>query len=427
VILKGTLKTPFKLIKMDSNVKQGEKAAILAGTTTLFFALSKLIIGIIAGSVVLIADSIHSFSDTIGTIIAWIGLKISQKKATKKFRYGYYKAESIAAFIISGFILYAAYEIISTSYRRLFILSGITIPIIAISVAILDGIFMFSVGTYEIKVGKKTHSQSLISDGRESRTHLFSSSVVLIGIIATILKIPYMEGIAGIIIGIIIIREGIGSLKDSTFSLMDISPDKEIEKKIIKILRKEKKILKFRDLKLRKAGMYILGELTIMLKKGIKVSEAHKITEKIEEKIKFESSQIESIVIHTEPFKSKKQKIIIPIKKRQGLNSEIIDHFGRAENLMFIELNGKKLENFYYKKNPHLLREVRAGLNLIKDILKENPDILITKQVGRISFHSLRDNLVELYHTEDSIVKDALNNYLKDNLKPLEEPTKEKD
>jgi len=412
---------------MNSNIKQGEKATVLAGATTFFFALSKLIVGLIAGSIVLIADSIHSFSDTIGTVIAWVGLKISQKKATKKFRYGYYKAESIAAFIISGFILYAAYEIISTSYRRLFILSGITIPIIAISVAILDGIFMFSVGTYEIKVGKKIHSQSLISDGKESRTHLFSSSIVLIGILATIFKIPYFEGIAGIIIGIIIIKEGIESLKDSTFSLMDISPDKEIEKKIIKILRKEKNIKKFRDLKLRKAGMYILGELTIMLKKGIKVSEAHKITEDIEEKIKTEIKQIESITIHTEPFKSKKQKIMIPIRKRKGLKSEIINHFGRAENLMFIELDGKKLENFYYKKNPYLFKEVRAGLNLIKDTLKENPDSLITKQLGRISFHSLRDNAIELYYTEDDIVKDALNNYLQNNLEHLEEPTKEKD
>jgi len=412
---------------MNSNIKQGEKATVLAGAVTFFFALSKLIVGLLAGSIVLIADSIHSFSDTIGTVIAWVGLKISQKKATKKFRYGYYKAESIAAFIISGFILYAAYEIISTSYRRLFILSGITIPIIAISVAILDGIFMFSVGTYEIKVGKKIHSQSLISDGKESRTHLFSSSVVLIGILATIFRIPYFEGIAGIIIGIIIIKEGIESLKDSTYSLMDISPDKKIEKKIIKILKKEKKILKFRDLKLRKAGMYILGELTIMLKKGIKVSEAHKLTENIEEKIKSEINQIESITIHTEPFKSKKQKIIIPIKKRKGLNSEIIDHFGRAENLMFIELKGKKLENFYYKKNPYILKEVRAGLNLVKDTVKENPDVLITKQVGRISFHSLRDNLIELLHTEDNVVKDALDNYFKGKLKHLEEPTKEKD
>jgi len=412
---------------MNSDVKQGEKAAILAGTVTFFFALSKLIVGLIAGSVVLIGDSIHSFSDTIGTIIAWIGLKISQKKATEKFRYGYYKAESIAAFIISGFILYAAYEIISISYKRLFVLSGITIPLIAISVAVLDGIFMFSVGTYEIKVGKKIRSQSLISDGKESRTHLFSSSVVLIGILATIFKIPYLEGIAGTIIGFIIIKEGIESLKDSTFSLMDISPDKKIEKKILRILKKEKKILKFRDLKLRKAGMYILGELTIMLKKGIKISEAHKITENIEEKIKSEINQIESITIHTEPFKSKKQKIIIPIKKRKGLNSEIIDHFGRAENLMFIELKGKKLENFYYKKNPYILREVRAGLNLVRDTVKENPDILITKQVGRISFHSLRDNLIELLYTQDDLVKDALDNYFKGKLKHLEEPTKEKD
>lgn len=412
---------------MNSNIKKGEKAAILAGATTLFFALSKLIVGLIAGSVVLIADSIHSFSDTIGTIIAWAGLKISQKKATKKFRYGYYKAESIAAFIISGFILYAAYEIISTSYKRLFILSGITIPIIAISVAILDGIFMFSVGTYEIKIGKKTHSQSLISDGRESRTHLFSSSIVLIGILATILKISYMEGIAGIIIGIIIIREGLESLKDSTFSLMDISPDKEIEKKILKIIRKEKRIITFRDLRLRKAGMYILGELTIMLKKGVKVSDAHKITKDLEQKIKSEINQIESLAIHTEPFKSKKQKIMIPILKRKGLNSEIIDHFGRAENFIFIELNGKKLENFYYRKNPYLLKEVRAGLNVVKKIMKENPDVLITKQLGRISFYALRDNSVELYYTKDTIVKDALNNYFKNNLKLLEEPTREKD
>jgi len=411
---------------MSDSLKQGEKASFIAGLVTLLFALAKLIVGLLAGSVILIADSIHSFSDLLGTVIAWVGLRISQKKATAKFKYGFYKAESLAALIIAILIIYAAWEIGTTSYNHLFSFSSLTLPIVAISVAILDGIFMFWVGTYERNVAKKIKSQSLLADGTESRLHIFSSSIVIVGLLAAVFKLPYLEGIAGLLIALLVAKEGLVFLKDAIYSLMDISPDKKVEDKIKRIIRKNN-VESFRDLRLRKSGMSIFGEVTVAFKKIIKIPDAHHITEKIENQIKEQVPEVESVNIHIEPRQSKKNKILIPIKSRKGLNSELIEHFGRANDFMFIEVMGHKIKNFYYRKNPYIKKEVRAGLSATKLVLKENPDLIITKQLGRISFHALRDSLVEVFYTDECLADKAMEKYFKGELKLLEEPTKEKD
>jgi len=217
--------------------EKGRKTTIIAILTTTIFALGKAMVGVISGSIVLIADAIHSMADSVSAFFVWLGLKIAQRKPTEKFPYGFYKAENIAALIVSFLILFAGYEIIKESINRLFSQYELSIPIIAIGIALLDAIVMFFIGSYEIRVGKRINSQSLIADGKESKMHLFSSSMVLMGLFFAWFKIPYLEGIMGILISFFVFKVGIDSVKDSVFALMDVSPSKEIEEKVKKVLK----------------------------------------------------------------------------------------------------------------------------------------------------------------------------------------------
>ena len=109
------------------------------------------------------------------------------------------------------------------------------------------------------------------------------------------------------------------------------------------------------------------------------------------------------------------------------MNSRIDDKFGRVNYFIFVTVDKKseKIESEYIKENPHKEKSVRAGFYATNFIVKENIDVLITKEMGGISFHALRDNLVDIYRADGKNVKEVIDKFIKNKLERLSEPTKE--
>jgi len=92
-------------------LKKGETTSKYASITSMVFSVVKGITGWYTGSVALMADAVNSFSDIFASLAVYFGLKLSQKKATKQFPYGYYKAETLASLLVSVLIVVAGIEI----------------------------------------------------------------------------------------------------------------------------------------------------------------------------------------------------------------------------------------------------------------------------------------------------------------------------
>ncbi len=403
-------------------LKKGQKATNIAALTTVFFAIAKAVAGFLSGSIVLLADSIHSAADSFSTFAAFLGLKIAQKEPTEKFSYGFYKVENITALIISGLIFFAGGTIVKESVDKIFTEYDLKIPLIAVAVAVLDAIVLFFVGSYEMKAGKEINSQSLIADGKESRLHVLSSSVVVVGLISSWFNFPYLEGIAGIIISLFIFEAGFESAKDSILALLDVSPDKEVEEKIKKILRGISGLRDFDNLKLRKSGPFIFGEVEAKIGKKVNVNRASEISDSIEKTVKGKVKTVDSFTVSITPYQTKKQKVCIPLTKKEDISS----HFGRAESFLFLEIEEGEVKRSYTKKNPYKEKEVRAGLNTALFVVKEKVDIVITKEMGPISLHTLRDNIVDVYNIEEDKVDKVIEKFNQGKLKPLKEATRTK-
>lgn len=409
-----------------SSLKRGERTALLAGTLTVIFAFLKAIVGFFSGSVVLLADAIHSGADSLSTFLAFVGLRISQKKPTERFPYGFYKAESISSLFISLLIIFAGLDILKDGIEKLFLSYKLNYPVLAVGVAFFDALVMFLVGTYEVKIGKKINSQSLISDGTESRMHIFSSSIVLIGLVSKIENIPFLEPLMGILISIFILKIGIFSTKESIYSLLDVSPNREIEGKIKEVLSNISGISGFEKLRLRKSGPFIFGEAYVKIRENLDIKRAHQISEEIERQVKEKIKEIDSFIVIPLPWKTNEKRIVVPVKENKGMDSEISNHFGRAEYFLIADIKGNKVVNWRIEKNPYLGKEIRAGLAVSKWIAGEKVEVVLTREIGMISLHFLRSNLIEVYSSYDKYAREAINNFIEGNLKVLEKPTKEK-
>lgn len=413
-------------MEKQEKLKKGQKVAAMAALLTVFLSAAKAGIGVLSGSIVLISDALHSVADLLAVLSSWLGLKTAQRKPTERFPYGYYKAENLATIVVALLILYAAYEIFGKGYQRLVVVSAIKLPLLALGVSFVDAILIYLLGNYEVQVGKKINSQSLTAVGEENRAHLLTSLAVFAGILAAYHRIRFVEGVITIGISLLILKIGLTAAKDSIFALMDVSPSKEVEEKVVEAIETAPGIEEFFDLRLRKAGPFIFGETKVGIRRSIDVSRAHEIADNLERGIKKKVPQVDSFTVHVEPFESDFRHLVIPVKKKRGLDSAVSDHFGRAPYFLFVNLKGKEIKGHYLLENPFKDRPVRAGLAASKLIAAQKSDILVTREIGEISLHTLRDNLIDVYQTRGGTVREVIDRFAGGELEPLKQATRKK-
>lgn len=286
-------------MKKNIEIEKGKKIAKLSLWSVTILTLIKLIIGFFSGSIGLIADGINSFTDILANLTSYLGLKISEKKATKKFPFGFYKSENVATLIISFFIFFAGYKLFTLSYNKLFSNYVPEITTLILIIPIISIAYSFIISKYQIKIGKEINSNSLIAKGIDSRNDIFATGIVLFGMFCTYLNIKYIEIIAGILVSLFIFRTGYICIKTAIHPLLDGSADKKIVDKVEKIILKEK--CKIKVLRIRSSGLFYHGEATILVDSKLSIKKAHDIANNIEKQIKKDVSEIKDFIIHIEP------------------------------------------------------------------------------------------------------------------------------
>jgi cation diffusion facilitator family transporter len=149
------------------------------------------------------------------------------------------------------------------------------------------------------KAAKKHNSQALEADALHFSTDIWSSTVVLIGLIFAHFGYFYADSIAALIVAVIVILVCYRLGKRSIDILLDKTP-LDIKEKIEVLLYENKDIIRFHDLKVRSAGPDIFVELNIHVEPKISIEEAHRISHKVESNIKDKIGRCE-VHVHIEP------------------------------------------------------------------------------------------------------------------------------
>ncbi len=154
---------------MDDRASLGKKAAYTGIIGNIILTISNFIIGVMAGSVALVAEAAHTLSDILTSIITFIGFKVGMKPADLEHPYGHGRAEALAGLIVVLFLGIVAYEILSEAYKKLFI---VTAPPDYLAAAMaLAGIIANSIMThYMMSIGEKINSPAIIADASIKRS-----------------------------------------------------------------------------------------------------------------------------------------------------------------------------------------------------------------------------------------------------------------
>ncbi|MCK5022930.1 MAG: cation transporter [Candidatus Aenigmarchaeota archaeon] len=288
-------------MNLSERYKKAKKGVLVGIFGNLFIGLLQLIAGIFGNSLAVIADSMHSISDTLTSVVVWIGLRVGKKQPDKLHPYGHGDAEPIAGLFVAMILGIISFEIIEESINS--IINGVThTPNIITAVVILFSIFFkYWMSGYVFKIADETNSVALASDAAHHKSDYLSSIAVLIGIIGANLGFAILDPIAGIVVAVWIIKIGIEIGKKNIRSLMGESPSKEVLSKIKKITSDVKGIKGVHEIKVHYSGPYAFVSMHINVDKKMKFSEVHDITTKVENEIKKKIDFISNVVVHPEP------------------------------------------------------------------------------------------------------------------------------
>lgn len=226
----------------------------------------KIIGGIIFNLSSLFADGMHTFSDFITDIVCLIGAKFSKRKPTKYHPFGFGKIEYLSNLFVGIVLFILGLYIIVSSFFKPSVIPPFSIMLVLIIVFILKFIAI----EIMYKVGKKIHSQVLITSYKESKADLYST--IGVAIITIILqfsnKFPILEKadvIGSILIGLIVLKTSFNIIFDNSLSLIGEIESDEEENKNINLLLEENTLIKNYKYDLIKYGSYYKLQLTIEL------------------------------------------------------------------------------------------------------------------------------------------------------------------
>lgn len=284
-----------------NNVTKVMSVSIITNT---FLSLIKIIIGFICKSSALLADGVHSFSDLLTDFFAIIGNIMAKKPADEKHPYGHGKIEYLTSIGISIVVIILGLTIINNSMHSKVVMSSLIVSIVSLITITLK----YLLSEYIIRKGKKLENNILIASGKESRADVISSLVVFVSAILSVFSkyievFKYSDKIAGIIVGILIIRTGFLILKENISIILGEQEIKgETLNKIRKIILNNKDIKTIDELIILKFGHCYKVSMEVSMNPDLTLLECHTIVDKLEKKLKKEIDKVEYITVHVNPY-----------------------------------------------------------------------------------------------------------------------------
>ncbi|MFV9457086.1 cation diffusion facilitator family transporter [Rhodococcus sp. NM-2] len=263
-------------------------------------ALAQVIVVALSGSVALAADTVHNFSDALTAIPLWIAFALGRRAATRRFTYGYGRAEDLAGLFVVVMIALSAVVAGVEATRRLLD----PVPIDHLGWVALAGVIGFAgnewVALYRIRVGRRIGSAALVADGLHARTDGFTSLAVVLGAGGVAVGIPLSDPVVGLVITAAILLVLRTAARDVFRRLMD-GVDPELVDTAERALAAEPGVVGVRSVKMRWIGHHLHADAELDVDPSTSLRDAHRVAHTAEHTLTHAVPKLSTALIHAYP------------------------------------------------------------------------------------------------------------------------------
>ncbi len=282
-----------------------EKKATLISTIVAFLLVTfKLTVGIISGSVAVLASAIDSLLDMVVSLFNYFALHNSDKEPDENFNFGRRKLEPLAAVIEGTIISLSALFILYTAISKMVQGSVIEHLDLSIGVMIVSLIITAGLVFFLNHVANKTGNMVIAADALHYKTDLLSNGAVLVSLVfISFTEYTFIDPLLGIGISIYMIYSAFPLIKEGILMLLDAALDSDSVAKITKLLNSQLDISSHHDLRTRRSGSDIYLSVHIVFSISTSLYDAHMVGDRIELGLKnlFPENNVYAL-IHLDPY-----------------------------------------------------------------------------------------------------------------------------
>jgi cation diffusion facilitator family transporter len=259
----------------------GERIAKLSVITLVSIGLVELTVGFWTGSVGIKADGVDSISDSVISLIVWLGLHYSRRRPDARFHFGYQKVESFSGLVVSIAMVALAGYIMFHSYVTFLNPRAIAYPYVALATLLGCGVVSMYRALQMRAVARRYGLLSLRTDANNSIKDGTASFVVFVSVLGASFGVYELDAVAGMIISIYIFGVAYIAFKESSLILLDACESPEMISALAAALKTVEGIRDVASIKLRFSGPYLTGIISVLVDGSRTIMETEHLRKKL--------------------------------------------------------------------------------------------------------------------------------------------------
>jgi cation diffusion facilitator family transporter len=286
--------------------KKSRQVVNLGLAWNILLAAGKTVMGIVGHSTALLSDGINSTSDVAYYIVVKIFMKLAGQPPDPEHPYGHRQMESIAALTVGSFVITTAIAIFWTAVNNTFDQLEGTIEarqatLTALWVALFTVAVKIVLTAYTRAVADRTGNLAIKALAYDHRNDIFSALAASAGIFLARRGYPWVDPLAGALVALLILRTGIGILRQSSADLMDSVPSHFLDRRIRSILENVREIRSIEEIHAHRFGPYFVINLTIGIDGSLDVRGGDAIATRVEQLLSERIEMVRRIYVHYHP------------------------------------------------------------------------------------------------------------------------------
>ena len=306
------LKTFVKDYDNVTNSKVRTAYGVLASVVgiicnVILFAI-KLVIGLILGSVAVMADAFNNLSDAASSIIGFVGVKMADKPADEDHPFGHGRMEYISALIVAFIVIEVGLSFFKSSIEKISNPQSITFSLVSVIILAVSICIKLWLGFFNRKLGNRINSSVMKATATDAFGDVITTAVTVVSIFVAEFTSLNIDGYVGVLVSLVVMWAGIGIVRDTIAPLIGEAVDPELYEQIVKKVEGYEGIVGTHDLIVHNYGPgRSMASVHAEVPADVDLLKAHELIDRIEADVRNELGIF--MVIHMDPIETKNEAV----------------------------------------------------------------------------------------------------------------------
>jgi len=286
--------------------REAVRATVLGLVVNLILGAAKLAGGLVGGSLALISDAVNSLGDVFTSAAVLLAFWVAQKPADAEHPYGHTRAEAIAGSNVAVLVIVSALIVgwgVVWSFPPE--PSRLPPPVWTLAVAGVNVLIKEALYHYKTRLGRRLGSSALIANAWDHRSDALSALAVFIGLFLVRVggpKFAFLDGLAALVVVVVILYSAIGLLLASAQELMDAQADPKFIREVRELAAETPGVQEVDKLWVRKTGLEYLVDIHVQVAADMTVAEGHLIGHQVKDRLLERFAIVRDVLVHLEPY-----------------------------------------------------------------------------------------------------------------------------